>query len=124
MPRVRYPSSKPFSHPSPDAIKAARKKVLKAMVERAAEMERQSEVAIKALDVMRSLQMEVRAKDKQRIANYVGDGHSYHDFPSGFMPLDAARCTRVTFDSMLQNVDKIRLNARKLIAENVEKKKK
>ena len=123
MPRIRYPyppHNKTPPPPSPDAIKAARKKVLKAMVERAPEVERQSKVIIEALRVMQRLQMEVYAKDKKGHATYRGGAWICDGFSNHFVPSDV----RVTLDSMLQNTDRIILNARKLIADDAEKKKK
>ena len=98
-------------------VKAARKKVLKAMVERAPEVEKQTKVIIEALSVLKTLQREVNLKDKESHATYINGGWLCEEFSSQFIPSG----TRVRFDSMLQNVDKIRLNARKLIADDQKK---
>ena len=93
------------------------------MTERAPEMEKQTKVIIEALGVMQRLQLEVNAKDKEGHATYKAGAWMSEDFSNQFIPSDA-RARRIRFDSMLHNVDRIRLNARKLIADDAEKKKK
>ena len=119
MARIRNPHLPPRPCPSPETIKAARKRVAKALTARAPEVARQSKIIVDALKVLKRLHREVDAEDKERHAGYALPGEGFNDvsFRGTFIP----RGVNTQLDTMVCDVERIRVHARVLVADGRKK---
>ena len=92
--------------PSEEDVNAARKRVKTAMVERAAEVEKQCYVVVEALAVLRRLQNEVHAVDAESVAlqGERGDDEKFCDLAGVFIPNSSLREMEQYMDSAVENV--------------------